>query len=182
MKSIRKSESGQAALFDALLFFVLMLLGATAALLPLSGIASVQDVEQAADMQEYAGEFSSVLFALTLNYTWYSNGNEKIVTNDNRAVLELLVEELVLLESGKSRDCFVNGTEEPIAALAMALVRPGIDFSIVASYGNSTITLSNQEEGAIPEKGDVAASVASIGMEPYGLNGKASVGLYLWRA
>jgi hypothetical protein len=136
VRHINKDESGQSALFDAVIYLVIMIVASS--LIAVYASQYLRDVElsQNQDMMDYCRDTSEVIMGATLNSTWYEDINGEIVQKPpgDTTVLNLLLEELYLLDDGVPEENFALGFEKDITILARNLVLPNYHFVLTANY------------------------------------------------
>jgi hypothetical protein len=131
-------ECGQSALFDAVIYLVIMIVASS--LIAVYASQYLRDVElsENQDMMDYCRDTSEVIMGATLNSTWYEDINGDIVQKPpgDTTVLNLLLEELYLLDDGVPEDNFALGFEKDITTLGRNLVTPNYHFALSATYNN----------------------------------------------
>jgi hypothetical protein len=195
-------NKGQSALFDAILFLVIMIVA--------SGIISVfadeasksASLSQRDDMMGYARDTSEVVLAATLNSTWYEDENGDIISKPpgNTKVMNIILEELYLLNSGVPSHNFALGYERDIRILIRNLVTSSYHFALVGTFTGSESGRENKifisdimpdyssKEDASSDGTDYSQNVpkddlASISYtQPMiGNDGEAELSFLLWR-
>lgn len=137
-RQIEMDERGQSALFDAVIYLVIMIVASS--LIAVYASQYLRDVElsENQDMMDYCRDTSEVIIGATLNFTWYEDINGNIVQKPpgDTTVLNLLLEELYLLDDGVPEENFALGFEKDITILARNLVLPNYHFALSATYSN----------------------------------------------
>jgi hypothetical protein len=138
LKRVSVNENGQSALFDAVIFLVIMII-ASSIILIYSGQFS-EDIEllERGDMQAYTRETAEVVLGASINSTWYEDIEGEIISKPpgDTSVLYLLLEELYLMDDGVSKYNFVLGYEHDIKILIRNLVTPVYHFALSAHFTN----------------------------------------------
>ena len=145
VKQIRDDNSGQSALFDAVIYLIIMIVAS--GLIAVYAGQYVRNVElsENQDMMEYCRYTSEVVFGATLNSTWYEDINGHIVRKPpgDTTVMNLLLEELYLRDCGVPKENFVLGFNGDITILARNLVTPNFHFAITAIFNNQNTGMSH---------------------------------------
>ncbi len=133
-------EGGQSALFDAVLFLMIMIIA--------SGLISVYSAQvswdtelvERQDMMDYARETAEAVLGATLSSTWYEDIHGRIIEKPpgDTTVMTLIIEELYLLDCGVAKENFALGYEKDIETLARNLVVTSYHFAIEGYYLNES--------------------------------------------
>jgi hypothetical protein len=136
--SIKEDEFGQSALFDAIIFLIVMIIASSLVSVYANQYSKNVDLNAREDMMNYARNTSEVVFAATLNSTWYQDENREIILRQkgDTKVMNLVLEELALLDYGVLKENFAFGYERDIKLLIRNLVTPGYHFALKGSYTN----------------------------------------------
>ncbi|UCE73449.1 MAG: hypothetical protein JSV56_10515 [Methanomassiliicoccales archaeon] len=141
---ISRDEGGQSALFDAVMFLIVMIIASS--LIQIYSSQYSKDVELITreDMMDYTRETAEVVFGATLNSTWYEDIQGDIIEKPpgDTTVLNLILEELYLLDEGVQKHNFVLGFENDIKVLLRNLVNPVYHFALQGTFFNES---KNQE-------------------------------------
>jgi hypothetical protein len=148
-KKLVKDDKAQTSFFDAVMFFILMLIASSFIFIFSNQAIHTQEVVSREDMIRYTDDTMEAILQSSINYTFYYDINgEKIekppgTTNIN----DLLVEELALLDDGIPKENFTHGYEKDIKNTIDNLVGYGYDYQFEASYtkkkGNYEILFSS---------------------------------------
>ncbi len=141
---IIEDESGQSALFDAVMFLVVMIIASSIITVYSSQYSKDVDLTEREDMMVYARDTSEVVLGATLYSTWYEDINSQIIEKPpgDTTVLSLILEELYLLNCGVPKENFVLGYEQDIKILLKNLVTSSHHFALQGYNLNE----SNKEE------------------------------------
>ena len=152
-RRLRSTETrGQIALFDSIMFFLVMLLASYILLLVTSLSSQNQDVQSQHAMSVYAEDCRDSLMKSTICRTWFQDMNNNVIwlPPGSTTVQDLLLLELSLRDDGISWGNFKGtrtqtyggapfyGVEESINVTARSLVRAGYQFAVSASYKNES--------------------------------------------
>jgi hypothetical protein len=137
---IKVDEIGQSALFDAIIFLIVMIIASSLVSVFANQYSKSTDLNAREDMMNYTMDTSEVVFAATLNSTWYEgiNGEQIRKSPGDIKVMDLILEELYLLNSGVQKENFAFGYERDIKILIRNLVIPGYHFALKGSFTNET--------------------------------------------
>lgn len=201
-KRIIEDEKAQSALFDAVIFLIVMVIASS--LISIYSSQYSKDVEliEREDLQTYNRETTEVVLGATLNSTWYEDINGQIISKPpgDTTVLSLLLEELCLLDDGVPKENFVLGYEQDIKILIRNLVTSNHHFALQGFYKNESTNegyrifisdiVPNYEtkEEAILDQTDYSqlmprSNLAStrLTLLMIGKSGDAEIAFYLWR-
>lgn len=137
-RKIKEDESGQSALFDAVMFFIIMIVASSLITVYAQEHSKDVELEERQDMMEYARECAEVVLGATLSSTWYEDiqGRKIEKPPGDTTVLTLIVEELYLLDFGVPKENFALGYEKDIKTLTRNLVAGSYHFAMVGYYQN----------------------------------------------
>ena len=193
---LKKNNKGIVALFDAIMFFMIMLVLSTAFLFFSALSVDNADAYIRKEMIIYTEEASTTLMGSTLPDVYYNttlqNGTDITILRDhgNTMVEYLLLEELDLLDDGVSQSGFIDGYEGKINDLADTLISVRFHYAIHATYTNGTsgdqhsIFLSdvdNMSAASIPGDEVITQNWEQSMLHP-GKIGKVQIRFILWRA
>ncbi len=184
-----EDEKAQASLFDALMFFTVMLIASMLIFIFSSQTLQTQEVISREDMMRYTEETREALLQSTVYETWYFDihGNKIMKPSGSTNINELLLEELALLDDGLPRENFEDGYEQDIQRTMDRLVGAGYGYAIEASYTNESngitydIFISRVDSIDDISNRDVATSQWSSPMLNVGKSGGAMIKLSIWR-
>lgn len=185
-RNLKKDEEGQASLFDAVMFFVIMLIASTLIFVFSNQAFQTQEVIGREDMMTYTEDTRAAILQSTLHETWYedNNGTKIVKPPGSTNINDLLMEELALLDDGLSQENFKQGYESDIKNTLHNLVRTGYAYALQAIYTNEssgdTYEIFISSEASIPD-GDVTTSQWSSPMGSLGKPGNAVIKLSIWR-
>jgi len=180
---VRWDRRGVEAVYDAILFFTIMMLATAGMLVYGVQARGVAEVEGYGEMQEYCQTTYSALLGSTIPYVECSDASGQVIAFRNWSVRELLTFDM----TEKARGRWNTGLaplEDAITAQASNLIRTGMNFALYARHEltSTAIIISGdtalQSLQDIPE-GDVAASSWSGPVA--GLTGNVEIGLKMWR-
>jgi hypothetical protein len=183
-------ENAQASLFDAVMFFIVMMIASTLIFIFSNQAFQTQEVMSREDMMRYTDETREAILQSTVYETWYQDINGNIITRPpgSTNINDLLLEELALLDDGVPKEHFKDGFENNITNTMDKLVGTGYNYVLQASYTNESsqntheIYLSKAgSSGDIPDR-DVTTSQWSSPMVHIGKPGNAAIKLSIWRA
>ena len=183
------NRRGQSALFDAIIFLIIMLVASAIVYTYSAHAFRSQEIVSHEDMMRYAEETRHALMQSTLNHTWYfdNNGNNISKPPGSTNIHDLLLEELSLLDDGALSENFADGYEKDINITARTLIRSGYHYAIHATYTNietndtSLILISDTIEN-ISELPDERASISwNPLMIKEEQSGSATIVFYIWR-
>ncbi len=186
LRKLVRDEKAQASLFDAVMFFILMLIASTLIFIFSTQAFQTQEVIGREDVMRYTEETMEAMLQSTINDTWYYDINDEKIgkppgsTNIN----DLLAEELALLDDGVPKANFENGYEKDIKQTLDNLVGTGYDYTLQASYTNES-SANTYEIIIFSEKDvsgrDVITSQWSSSMIDSGKPGEIMIKLSIWR-
>lgn len=137
---ISEDEKAQSALFDAVIFLIVMVIASS--LISIYSSQYSKDVEliEREDLQLYTRETAEVVLGATLNSTSYEDINGQIISKPpgDTTILSLLLEELYLLDDGVPKVNFVLGYEQDIKTLIRNLVTTNHHFALQGFYKNES--------------------------------------------
>lgn len=135
-RNIAKDESGQSALFDAVMFLVIMIMASGLIQVFSSQYSQDVDIIEREDMQAYMRDTAEVVFGATLRSTWYEDAQGQIINKPpgDTTVLNLILEELYLLDNGVPKENFALGYEKDIKILARNLMKSPYHFAMEGRY------------------------------------------------
>jgi hypothetical protein len=127
---------GQSALFDAVMFLVIMIIASSIISVFAEQFSKDAALSQRDEMMEYAMDTSEAVFGATLNSTWYEDEDGNIITRPpgDTKVMNLILEELYLIRAGIPPENFVLGYERDIQMLIENLVTSSYHFAITGKY------------------------------------------------
>jgi hypothetical protein len=142
---IAQDENGQSALFDAILFLVIMIIASCLVSVYASQYSKNTDLIARENMMNYARDTSETVFGATLNFTWYEDIQGNVITKPpgNTKVMNLILEELYLLDSGLPRVNFALGYEQDIKILLRNLIVPNYHFALKGIYTSGSSNRSS---------------------------------------
>ena len=191
-----KNNRGIVALFDAIMFFMIMLILSTAFLFFSTLSADNTDAYLRKEMITYTEEASTTLMGSTLPeahyHTTLRNGTRITILRDhgNTMVEYLLLEELGLLDDGVPQSDFIEGYENNINDLADTLISVRFHYAVHATYTNGTsgiqhtIFLSDVDDmtpDSIPDDEVITQNWEQPMLHP-GKMGEVQIRFILWRA
>jgi len=137
---IIEDERGQSALFDAVMFLIVMIIASSLVQIYSSQYSKDVDLLESEDMHAYNRETAETVLGATLNSTWYEDkdGQEFTKPPGDTTVLSLILEELYLMDDGVPKENFVLGYEQDIKILIRNLVTLQCHFSLQGFYKNET--------------------------------------------
>jgi hypothetical protein len=138
MRQIKKDDSGQSALFDAVIYLIVMIVASSLIAVYASQYMRDTELSENQDMMEYCRDTSEVILGATLNSTCYEDitGSMIMKPPGDTTVLNLLLEELYLLACGVPEENFALGFEWDIRVMARNLVTPNFHFALSAIYND----------------------------------------------
>lgn len=180
---------GQSALFDAIMFLIIMLLASMIVYTYIADAFRSQEIISYEDMSAYAEETKHALIQSTLNHTWYfdKTGSNISKPPGSTNIYDLLLEELSLLDDGVPIDNFADGYEKHINKTARMLIRTGYHYAIYATYTNSETNdaswilisdIINNISGLPDERISILWHPP---MMKEGQSGNATIAFYIWR-
>ncbi len=140
LKKMVRDEKAQASLFDAVMFFVLMLIASTLIFIFSTQAFQTQEVIGREDVMRYTEETMEAILQSTINDTWYYDINDDKIEKPpgSTNINDLLAEELALLDDGVPKTNFEDGYEKDIKQTLDKLVGTGYDYTLQASYTNES--------------------------------------------
>ena len=139
-KKITPDEYGQSALFDAVMFLLVMIIASS--IISIYSGQSVRDMEISEQevTHAYCRETAEVVLGATLNSTWYEDINRNIIIKPpgETKVLSLIMEELYLLDEGVPNKNFVLGYEQDVKTLIRNLITSSYHFALQGHYKNES--------------------------------------------
>ena len=135
-----KNDKAQASLFDAIMFFIVMLIASMLIFIFSTQAFQTQEVISREDMMRYTEETREAILQSTVHETFYYDiyGNEIVKPPGSTNINDLLLEELALLDDGVEKENFEDGYENDIKNTMDKLVGTGYDYTLQASYTNET--------------------------------------------
>jgi hypothetical protein len=140
IRKIKDDVEGQSALFDAVMFLVIMIVAYSLITVYAASHSKDVELEERQDMMEYARECAEVVLGATLSYTWYEDIQGRIIEKPpgDTTVLTLILEELYLMDFGVPEENFALGYEKDIKTLTRNLVASSYHFAILGHYLNES--------------------------------------------
>ncbi|UCG68760.1 MAG: hypothetical protein JSV09_13290 [Thermoplasmata archaeon] len=182
MKRLAEDDKAVASLFDAVMFFMVMLIAATVISVFSNQAFQTADVVGREEMIRYTEETRTAILRSTIYDTWYEDneGNESHLYN--MTVNELLLYELVLLNDDKLNTDHPPAMEKDIENVTNRLVKSGYGYALQARYGSHEIFISYEDissEDEIPQ----GLMITSLWSSPMinGKDGDAEITLSIWR-
>lgn len=182
--SVRRNARGQTALFDGLLFFVIMIVASVLVLVTSTTGFQERRVASGKDLVVLGHEYRDAFFSSTLPRVTYLDKAGSTLTLYNHTVLDLLLEELSLIDDGVPSGNFegLGSVNEGIVSLGERLIgEQRLLFSVFAIFGTHSLELypsAVQGRSEIPF--DRTTSGVAASMTIVGKPGEATVELYLW--
>lgn len=135
-----EDERGQAALFDAVIFLVIMIIAASLVSVFANQYSKETDLSAREDMMDYAQKTAAVVLGATLNSTYYEDvtGKEIVKPPGDTKVMNLILEELFQLNFGISKESFILGFNQDIKVLIRNLVRSDYHFALQGTFTNES--------------------------------------------
>jgi hypothetical protein len=139
LKKMVRDEKAQASLFDAVMFFILMLIASSLIFIFSTQAFQTQEVLSREDMMRYTDDTMEAILQSTINYTWYYDihGDKIEKTQAGTNIIDLLVEELALLDDGVPKENFTDGYEKDINITIDKLVGTSYDYVLQVSFKNT---------------------------------------------
>lgn len=146
-RTFLSDNRGQSALFDAVLFLVIMIIASSMISIFANQYSKDADLLARENMMNYARDSSEVVLGATLDHTWYEDINGNIISKPpgNIKVMNLILEELYLTDFGLPIENFVLGYEQDIKVLIRNLVISNYHFALRGTYTNP----SNYKESKV---------------------------------
>ncbi len=143
-KRIISDNRGQSALFDAIMFLVIMIIASSIISVFAHQFSKNMALSDRDEMMDYARDTSEVVFGATLNSTLYEDENGNIITRPpgDTKIMNLVLEELYLIRPGLPSENFALGYEKDIKILIGKLVRSGYHFAITGKYQRYDMVIS----------------------------------------
>lgn len=137
-RRILSDDRGQSALFDAVMFLVIMIIASSIISIYANQYSKNTDLIARENMMSYARDTSETVLGATLNFTWYEDieGNKIPKPPGNTKIMNLILEELYLLDWGLPSENFALGYERDISILIRNLVASGYHFALKGTYTN----------------------------------------------
>ncbi|UCG70893.1 MAG: hypothetical protein JSV09_07825 [Thermoplasmata archaeon] len=202
MKKILDNENGQSALFDAIIFLIIMIIASSLIYIYSGQFSKDVELTEREDMQSYNRETAEVVLGATLNSTWYEDIEGEIIKKPpgDTTVLYLLLEELYLMDDGVPKYNFVLGYEQDIKILIINLVTPVHHFALSGHFTNESknedynifisdmvpdyeskeeAILDNTDYGELMPRSNLASTHYTLPM--IGKDGEAQITFSLWR-
>jgi hypothetical protein len=195
-------DKGQAALFDAVIFLVIMIIAASLVSVLANQYSKETDLTAREAMMDYAREASTVVLGATLNSTYYEDVSGQRITKPpgDTKVMNLILEELYLLNFGLSKECFILGYNHDIKVIIRNLVTSNYHFALQGTFTNEStnkdylVFISDivpdyeTKEKFRSDKTDYSKQVprnnlaAVLHTQPMiGIQGEAEISFLLWR-
>jgi hypothetical protein len=129
-----RDRKAQSSLFDALIFFVLMMIASSVIFVYSTMLSQSQDISEREEMRIYAENTRDVVMDATLNETWYEDINGEIIRKPpgDTTIRNLILEEMLLMNSGVPRENFMLGYEKDIKLILNKLMRSGYHYALCA--------------------------------------------------
>ncbi len=134
VRKITRDQRAQSSLFDALMFFVLMMIASSLIFIYSTLLSQNQDISEREEMRIYGENTRDVIMDATLNETWYEdiNGDKIRKPPGDTTIRNLILEEMFLMNSGVPRENFMLGYEKDIKMTFDKLIRSGYHYAIHA--------------------------------------------------
>ena len=121
-------------MYDALLFFIIMLVGSTSILMTSSKPAERRELIERGFEMSYVENTKLAILDATLQKVWYLDShNEKIYVH-NHTILQLLNDEMLLILNGVPQSNFASGYERPIDMTINAAIIPYHHYKFEATF------------------------------------------------
>ena len=185
-KTKKLNKKAQASIFDAVMFFIVMLIASTLIFVFSNQAFQTQEVVYREDMMGYAEETGVAIMQSTIYETWYDdiNGNRIEKPPGSTNINDLLLEELALLDDGVPQKNFEEGYEKDIKTAVDKLIRSGYGYAMQAAYTNISSGITHEifisSGESVPET-DITTSQWSQPMVSTGKSGNAIIKLSVWR-
>lgn len=197
-----RDQKAQSALFDALMFFVLMMIASSLIFVYSTLLSQSQDISEREEMRIYGESTRDVIMDATLNETWYEDINGDIIRKPpgDTTIRNLILEEIYLMNSGVPRENFMLGYERDIRITLNKLIRSGYHYAMYAilckegelktceilfsdltpNYGSKEEALSDDTDyhELIPRDNLIATQWNYPMMD---IEGEVQVTFYIWR-
>lgn len=189
-RDLNRDRRAQASIFDAFMFFIIMLIASTLVFVFSTQAMQTQEVIGREGMMRFTDESMQALLQSTVHEAWYhdNHGNKITKPPGSTNINDLIFEELALLDDGIPRENFTQGYEKPIKSNLEKLVGLRYDYALHAVYKNNAngqineIFISNVDSlNDIPEK-DVTTSQLISPMVIDGKSGDVVITLSIWRS
>lgn len=133
-------DKGQAALFDAVIFLVVMIIAASLVSVFANQYSKQIDLSAREDMLDYVRETSTVVLGATLNSTYYEDVTGKRIPKPpgDTKVMNLILEELYLLNFGISKESFILGYNHDVKVMIQNLVASDYHFALQGTFTNES--------------------------------------------
>jgi len=171
------------AIYDAILFFVIISIASTVIFTQSSYIAGGAEDLERHNMIEYTHSVKDVLLKSTIKTTWYedSDGNRTNLTDNT--IYDLIVEEFYLLNNGIKQENLTGGMENSINTTLRNLVETERHYLLYCTHidGGSKLTISLS---------DGNYTIENLPLEKYSSNwksnidvlpGEVDITLFIWR-
>ena len=186
-------ENAQATVFNAMIFFVIMIIASTLIFVYSTDFGS-GDVEEFEELDVYIDDAKSSFMHATVPSASYTLGAQKITRPPGSTkVQDMLLEELSVLDAGVDREVFREDWEKHVADVGKSLIKHGYHYALEARYVNATgrtslvfvsdmaDTVSSLEEleSLLPDV-DRMAKDWSQSMAPFSRPGEAEFTFVMW--
>jgi hypothetical protein len=199
---LKEDDKGQAALFDAVIFLVIMIIAASLVSVFTSQYSKEMDLNARDDMMDYTQKTCNVVLGATLNSTYYEDVTGERIEKPpgDTKVMNLILEELYQLNFGISKESFVLGFNHDIKILIRNLVRTDYHFALQGTFSNGStnkdylVFISDivpdykTKEEFRKDKNDYSQQVPRSNLaavthtQPMiGIQGEAEISFLLWR-
>ncbi len=175
-------RKGQSAMYDGMLFFVLMLISSGIVMITTLRASNETNVNESAYLSEYADATLYSILKSTINYTYYYDSTGTVlkqINRTNKMVSELLLEDISVRYSDNTPDeSLTEVFEKSIKDIVDAATYPEYRYSLVAQYQDVSLEIKGKSVGALPAERH-ASYMELAGIEP--IEGKVAITLYVWR-
>lgn len=183
MMCIRLSgnRNAQSTLFDAILFFVIILVASTVLYVYTAQLNESYALTTAEHDSRYVARLLSTVLGASIRETRYIDNAGNIVRLENETVLYLLAFDLSSRsDQSVSTQSLSEGVESAMNDLITNLTSEAYDYALVASYGDMQLFLSDAvtDMAHLPQSRFTSTSEYPIGPD---FEDRMSVTLYVWR-
>ncbi|MBI5000251.1 MAG: hypothetical protein HZB92_01810 [Euryarchaeota archaeon] len=176
----RFGSSGQSAIFDAVIFLVIMLVASSVLFMYSSGAAWQQDASTRAEESLHAQRALGALLRGDAGNWTYAGLDNATINTTGLSIEASLVQEMTMLAGGVPSAHFI-GMNENISKLARALLGDARDWALALSDGqNASLIVISDSIASLAELPAERAASSAVCPSLSG-GGDVTITLYVWR-
>jgi hypothetical protein len=178
------SDNGQIAVYDAILFFVIITIASTVIFTQSSYIVGGGEDLERQYMIEYTHNVKDILLKSTIKIAWYTDSDGGRIDITDSTVYNLVIEEFYLLNNGIKQKNLTDGIENSINSTLRNLVEKGYHYLLYCTYVDKT------SSRPVLSVSDGNYKIENLPLERYSsswrsntsvLSGDVEITLFIWK-